>query len=61
MLVAAEARKLGHNYIVEHLFMRPRGRTADRNLLRRAGLDPRHVRARNPKEIGIKVQVAQYC
>jgi ATP-dependent Clp protease ATP-binding subunit ClpC len=52
---AEEARKLGHNYIgVEHLFMattRP-DNNATVNLLRRAGLDPRHVRNEIRKEIG---------
>jgi ATP-dependent Clp protease ATP-binding subunit ClpC len=52
---AEEARKLGHNYIgVEHLFMAmtrsDRGPTY--MLLRRAGLDPRHVRNELRKEVG---------
>ncbi|MEO8611708.1 MAG: ATP-dependent Clp protease ATP-binding subunit [Chloroflexota bacterium] len=54
-LAAEEARKLGHNYIgVEHLFMattRTDG-SPTVNLLRRAGLDPRHVRNEIRKEIG---------
>jgi ATP-dependent Clp protease ATP-binding subunit ClpC len=54
-LAAEEARKLGHNYIgVEHLFMattRADG-SPTVNLLRRAGLDPRHVRNEIRKEIG---------
>jgi ATP-dependent Clp protease ATP-binding subunit ClpC len=54
-LAAEEARKLGHNYIgVEYLFMattRTDG-SPTVNLLRRAGLDPRHVRNEIRKEIG---------
>lgn len=52
---AEEARKLGHNYIgVEHLFMattRTEGGPTSL-LMRRAGLDPRHVRNEIRKEIG---------
>lgn len=52
---AEEARRLGHNYIgTEHLFMAASktedGATA--GLLRRAGLNPRHVRSEIRKEVG---------
>lgn len=52
---AEEARRLDHNYVgVEHLFvaMTRRDGSPTVNLLKRAGLDPRHVRAEINKEIG---------
>lgn len=54
-IAAEEARKLEHNYIgVEHLFMgvtrNESGPTA--RLLKRAGLEPRHVRNEIRKEVG---------
>ncbi len=52
---AEEARRLGHNYIgVEHLFIAATkvddGQTS--NLLKRAGMHPRHVRSEIRREIG---------
>jgi ATP-dependent Clp protease ATP-binding subunit ClpC len=52
---AEEARRLGHNYIgVEHLFIAATkvedGPTS--NLLKRAGMNPRHVRSEIRREIG---------
>ena len=54
-LAAEEARKLDHNYIgVEHLFIAiTRSESSPTSkLLKRAGLDPRHVRNEIRKEIG---------
>ena len=52
---AEEARRLGHNYLgVEHLFIAATkvedGPTS--NLLKRAGMNPRHVRSEIRREIG---------
>ena len=57
LLVAAtdEARRLNHNYIgTEHLFMaatkNEHGPTS--NLLKRAGMNPRHVRNEIRRDVG---------